>query len=432
MVSDILLALGLLLSTASQLRPTGAPVGPGELCLMAWVGLMLAREANRLGPPLTPALSKLLVFWLVFGAALSIGTLTGYIIGDVHDSGLFLHDAMAYPLLALVCCLSVAEPGAGARMYRVAWLFVGFGTTSLVLQLASASGLGVAHIDPWYWDRFRGWSANPLQLALLCVVLALTALHLADVAVRPGGRITAIACAVLAVYVGRLTKSDSFTLALVAAGPIFIALKLRGWMQSFGRRLPLRAAAAFIILFGAPLMLISALPLGSRLSSDATDLARQLAKDNGRQVSDEANLRFQIWQQAIDRGIGAGFLGLGPGPHLEIPPLLVAARATEIEPDHVDHPPANGVPDFEAHNTFLDLFTQGGLIAVLCFVALMAAAFLNTYRAASAGLTTLLCGLAIFSIPNLIIRHPIVWFAIAMCLVTGRARGAPATITTGR
>jgi len=429
MVSDVLLAIGLLLSTASQLRPTGAPVGPGELCLMAWVVLMLGKELNRLGPPLTPALSRLLLFWLVFGAALSIGTLAGYVIGDVHDPDLFRHDAMAYPLLALVSCLSVVEPGAALRMRRVAWLLVGFGTVSLVLQLAGASGLALAHTDPWYWDRFRGWSANPLQLALLCAVLALTALHLADVAASAGGRLVAIAGAIVAIHVGRLTKSDSFTLAMVAAGPIFIALKLRQWVRTFESRLPLRSALALIIVFGAPLMLISALPLGS---SDATDVVRKLAKDDGRQVSDEADLRFGAWRQAIDRGIQSGFFGLGPGPHLDIPPLLVAARATEIEPEYVDHPPANGVPDFEAHNTLLDLFTQGGLIAVAGLVALTATAFFSTYGAGSAGLTTLLCGVAIFAIPNLIIRHPIVWFAIAICLVPKVAPGSAPAIPTGR
>ena len=51
-VGDALLALGLLLTTASQLRLSGLPVGPGELCLTAWLLLMLGRELSRGGPPL--------------------------------------------------------------------------------------------------------------------------------------------------------------------------------------------------------------------------------------------------------------------------------------------------------------------------------------------------------------------------------------------
>ena len=41
---DLLLVLGILLSTASQLRPAGAPIGPGEVCLVIWAALMLGRE----------------------------------------------------------------------------------------------------------------------------------------------------------------------------------------------------------------------------------------------------------------------------------------------------------------------------------------------------------------------------------------------------
>ena len=74
MLLDVLLALGLLLSTASQLRLPGVPIGPGEICLAAWLALTLFREVARLGPPLTLAFSQLLLFWLVFAFALSVGT----------------------------------------------------------------------------------------------------------------------------------------------------------------------------------------------------------------------------------------------------------------------------------------------------------------------------------------------------------------------
>src|ERR1700736_1134937 len=38
-----------------------------------------------------------------------------------------------------------------------------------------------------------------------------------------------------------------------------------------------------------------------------------------------AGIRLQAWQQAIDRGIESGLLGLGPGPHL---PTLKSRRTT--------------------------------------------------------------------------------------------------------
>jgi len=420
MMQDVLLALGVLLSTASQLRPAGAAIGPGEICLVVWLVLMLIREAGRLGPPLTPAFSQLLIFWLLFAFALSVGTLTGYAIGDVHDPNLFFHDVMAYPLLAAVGCFSVVGREAGSRLHRVAWLLAAFGTASFALLLAGAWGwFDIAPIEPWYWDRFRGWSANPQQLALLCAVLALLALHLADAASRIGERIAAIACAILPIYVGGLTKSDSFSLVLVVAGPIFVTLKLREWLFSFEPKLTLRSAFAWIVVLALPLLLISAIPFGSLIAVQAEDLARGLAKDNGQTSRQEAELRIHSWREAISRGLESGMLGLGPGPHLEIPDSLVSARRNEILPKFVETPPANGTPNFEAHNTPLDLFTQGGLIAVLGFVWISATAFFRSYKARLAGLTTLLCGVSIFGLGNLIVRHPIFWFVITLCLVSG-------------
>jgi hypothetical protein len=120
----------------------------------------------------------------------------------------------------------------------------------------------------------------------------------------------------------------------------------------------------------------------------------------------------------MGRGIESGMLGLGPGPHLEIPPSIVAGRRDSTnDPKHVEHPELGFVPNFEAHNTLLDLFIQGGLIAVLSLGWLMATALVVTRRAELDALTTLLCGLATFSIFHLIVRHPIFWFAISLCLV---------------
>jgi O-antigen ligase len=87
----------------------------------------------------------------------------------------------------------------------------------------------------------------------------------------------------------------------------------------------------------------------------------------------------------------------------------------------------NGTPNFEAHNTLLDILTQGGLLAVVSLVWLVGATFLLTYRTRLDGLTVLLCGLTIFSIFHLIVRHPAFWFAIAICLVAAEGRKASLT-----
>lgn len=427
MKRDLLLVFGILLSTASQLRSAGSPVGPGEVCLVIWIILMLGRETIQLGSRFTPALSRLVIFWLLFAVAQSIGTLTGFAIADVHDSSLFMHDAIAYPLLAAISVLSVVGPNVGARLHRDAWVLVTLGSATLALQVAQAWGLvSKGSIDPWYWDRLRGWSENPNQLAFLCAMLGLLSLHLADVATSGLTRIAAIGTAILPICVGRLTKSDTFGLVLVAAAPIFVALKLRNWLLSFQSKLTVRSASAWITILALPLLIVSAAPFAYSIGVDAEQLAQDMAKGNERETENTARVRLAAWQQAFDRGLESGMLGLGPGPHLPIPVSILEGRQDPTgEPKDIEHPKDNGTPNFEAHDTLLDIFTQGGLLAVLALVWLVAAAFLLTYRTRLDGLTTLLCGLVIFSIFHLIVRHPIFWFAIATCLVASESGKAP-------
>jgi hypothetical protein len=425
-MQDAVLALGLVLSPSSQLRLNGVPIGPGEACLLIWLLLMLGREAARLGPPLTPALSRMLLFWMLFAIAQSLGTMTAFVLQDRHDPVLFLHDVVAYLLQAAVSCLSVVGPDAGSRLHRVAWLLVTLGTLSLALQLAGAWGVvGVLRGDPWFWNRFRGWSANPEQLAFLCAALGLLALHLADTATKPGGRIAALACAILPVYVGLLAKTDACTLVIVAAGPIFVALKLRAWLRSSERSLTFRSAAAWIAVLALPLVVAAGLSLAPGIGAQTAALAKAMSKDHGKNTGKEADLRFHLWAEAWDRGVEAGMLGLGPGPHLPIPASIAAGiRDARRRPEHIiHHPTVNGTPDFEAHNAVFDLFVQGGLLATSIFLWLVMTALFNTYKARRAGLTTLLCGLLLYGATVLIIRDPMFWFAVALCLVASTRTG---------
>lgn len=370
MTCDILLALGLLLSVATQLRPAGSPIGPGEVCLSIWLLLTLGRETLRFGAPLTPALSRLLTFWALFAVAQSLGLLNGLAIGDTRDWQWFLHDVMAYPLLAAVSCLSVVEPGAKRRLHRIAWFLITFGSASLSLQLVGAWGvINTPPIDPWYWDRLRGWSANPNVLAILCTALALLSLHLAETATRVSERIAALTCTALPVYAGFLTKSDTFSLVLVNAGAIFITLKLREWLLSSARTLTFRAACAWMTILALPAIFICAVVLGSFITVQSTAIFKQVSRENGARTEREAEIRLELWKQAINRAMGSGLLGLGPGPHLDIPPSIGVARLTEPNlPNNIVHPELSAAPNYEAHNTLLDLLTQGGIIGVLGFL----------------------------------------------------------------
>ncbi|MBN9561515.1 MAG: O-antigen ligase domain-containing protein [Alphaproteobacteria bacterium] len=421
---DVLLAIGLLLTTATQFRLPGSPFGPGEVFLVGWIALMLIFDLGGY-TPLTSAFRRLLTFWALFALAQSVGTLTGMMIGDQHDPSLFIHDVLAYPLVAALSCLSVIEPGAARRLRRCAEISTGLGAVCLVPQLMIGWDLiSLPILEPWFGDRLRGWSNNPNQLAFLCAVLVLVSLHLADTADRASKRSIALLCMIPPILVGRLTKTDTFTFALLGAVPIYLVAKLRFWLGASERRASLRTVLAWVAVIGVPLLLVSAVPFALSSSGNSDQLAMGLMKGGGKEASAEADLRLALWREAIERGVQSYMLGLGPGPHLPIPPEIIAARMTEPDLDTGDHPALNATPNFEAHNSPLDLFTQGGLLADVSFVWLLAMACIVPYRARLAGLVALLAGVAIFGLTNNIVRPPMFWFAVALCLVSdGRADG---------
>ena len=114
----------------------------------------------------------------------------------------------------------------------------------------------------------------------------------------------------------------------------------------------------------------------------------------------QGDLRFHLWAEAVEKGMGAAMLGLGPGPHL-------------TKKSWKRSPPAK----FEAHNTPLELFVQGGLLALLAITWLYASLLLATTRARLPALAALSCAFVVFSMFHFIIRHPIFWFGIVLCLL---------------
>jgi O-antigen ligase len=416
MIRDATLAIGLLLSTASQLRLRGLPIGAGELLLLVWSAWTLADKLTRRSTVVTRAFVTVLLFWAIFAAAESLGLLNSLVRGIPFDPEWLLHDAMAYPLVGAVACACAAEPP--GRLRRIAWLFAVGGALALALQCVAAAGIiSIPSVQPWYWQRMRGWSANPNQLAFLCTAIALLAMHLAATAASISRSVAALGCLLLALVVGRLTGSDTFTLTLIVAVVLSSMLRLRFSLLQPGPRPVTRIALGVVLVAGIPTLAAALAPLVISERAATAELQRGLLKNGGKDAGAEADLRLTLWQQAIERGVDAGMLGLGPGPHLAIPRVLVAARASEAgQPGNIEHPQQNGVPNFEAHNTLLDLFVQGGLVADLAILWLLGVALLAAYRARSASLVTLLCGITQFGLTNLIMRQPLFWFSIALCL----------------
>ena len=154
---DALLALGLLLSTATQLRPEGLPLGPGEICILLWLGLTLARHT---GWSLTasPATHPVLAFGLVLVVAESAGLMMGMAIEQFFDVPAIAHDIFAYTFLICATTMISIELMDDRRRTRVVWLLTYSGAVALLLQFGAAKGwINIPGVDPWHFDQLRGW-----------------------------------------------------------------------------------------------------------------------------------------------------------------------------------------------------------------------------------------------------------------------------------
>ena len=409
MMRSALLALGIVLSTASQMRFAGTPIGPGELLIVAWIAVcVLDLLAGRRSSDFS-AFYRLATFWILFALALSIGAAVGSVVEWQASSLPMLHDTVAYLLMATLSCLSVV--GTSTQLRRTVWFIILFGNIGVLLQIAAGWELiSLPSVNPWFWDRFKGWTENPNQLALTCLVMIMLALHLSSTSAGRLPRIVAFLAAVAPFVAGRLSKSDTFISVMFLSAVVYFILRVREWTSVAASPLSLRHAFVVLALIFALPALASVWPLAKAGAGDAEAFALSLAKDKGGEASERTlDLRIYLWEQATKVGLSSGSMGLGPGPHLPPPPPPIPAGGNWDEP-------------FEAHNTFLDVFLQGGILAVAVLGGLLATTALRLYRRRMDVLLTFLIALTIFSNAHFSIRHPIVWFGLSLCVFAGSAR----------
>lgn len=410
MIRDALLAVGVLFATFTQLRPTGVPLGPGELCLAAWLCLMLGRSLGALRIPIPPAFLRILLFWLIFAAALCIGTATAVVVGERNVKEYFIHDLIAYTLVAGISLLAAFQIDAAVRLRRAAWFLVLIGSWFITTQLAQAFGLlPPAGLDLWFYDeRFIGWTTNANQVALLCLILVLLSLHLAETASRPIAKLAALAAGVFPALAGFLSRSDAFMLALILSVCCVVGFRWYRLLAAPQHRLGLAALSALLGAFALPALVAATTPLAYRLASGI--VTQHASDETSQKLERDVGSRTKLWEQAFKRGLESRMLGLGPGPHLVRPPELREPRW-------------DWLPDFEAHNTFVDVFLQGGLLATAALLWLLATAVraaLNTNLTFLAALALAMIG---FAFTHFVIRHPIVWFVLAFVLAAGLCHG---------
>jgi hypothetical protein len=416
-VLDALLAAGMLLALETQLRFGDGSFGPGEAFIGLWIAVHGARLILSERVPGGRAPVTFAAFWAVFCIGLCLGLIAIVVRAEPTPWQLVIHDTIAYAIAASLCLLLTTMRDRARRMRRLQWMIVVSGALSLVAQILSALvPIPIPGLDPWYWDRMRGWSSNPNQYALLCLLLGLLAMTLVEEARSLAAKSVAFACMCVVLGGGLLGKSNAYSAVTAATVSLFLLIKLFQAIARLDRRQGRIMPAAVMVAAG--------LAYAGCLLAPAIDHLAVTGEVRGAMLRDpkkedrQVGQRVALWKQALERGASAWMLGLGPGPHLEIPhEVAVGHNGGPIKLIKLQHPQVELAANFEAHNTFLDIFVQGGLLATGAFALLYLMCLTSTWREGRGGLFALLVGLAAFGMFHFVARHPMVWFVFALALV---------------
>ena len=382
------LATALLLTTATQLRLAAAPVGIGEVLLAAWIVWQLIVVSTT--PPTLRGNDisvYLLLFWLTFFLVMLVALAISYQRGYWDENGA-VHDSMALVFSAAFSVLLgtylVDQRKIESLVRKLIWIGAIF--MALLLMLAARRGTFLG-IDPWYAAiRFTGWAKNPNQIGLLLVSFPFLALWLRQQPRTRGKKGIAVATFVL-VVAGLLSQSDALYLGWACGGMIVIVFL---WADMLARR-GVSRRSAFLGTIGIPgLMLAAILWFAAIIYVEIKDTLIAMYELGG-----QGSVRLQIWSHGISAFLESPLFGHGPGAFAGVRDSFVG---------------------FEAHNTFIDIATKAGLIGLVLYLSILIVLHIQLLRTNQYYLLAALASVTVFSVFHYVLRQPVYWTVVVICL----------------
>ncbi|BAZ27952.1 hypothetical protein NIES4074_03820 [Cylindrospermum sp. NIES-4074] len=382
-LESIWLALSIVLTTATQLRPESLPVGIGEVMLVVWMIYIILRILTSGQNIITPIVRVVCLFWLVSSISLSLGNL-------IASSMNVVSRTVGYDTLALVfaCIFSVLLTLSlpyEEHLNKIVVLAISFTIISLMVMLLFP-GL-IPFVNPWYGGiRFAGWAKNPNQIALLLSMMPFLLLHLLNherhnQLTRNWYILLMFGISIL----GFSTNSDALKVAWIVGILILSLLKFNQFISNYiSKSQQLYQAFIYSLLFRT-LMLLATVGTLYFYHHQQEELYVNEAYNEDSQES----VRFTLWIHGIMAISSSPVFGLGPGVYSGMTgPLL----------------------NFEAHNTFIDWTTCSGAIGLISYVSLLGWIAWNAWKNNSIILFTAIISIAGFSSFHYVLRHPIFWF----------------------
>lgn len=382
-------SVGLVLTTATQLRQSASGIGLGELLLACWSATSLLALAAQRRFDHSHVVKALLVFWTVALSALAMGMILDPVPLNWASVS---HDGQAILFVALVMLSFAAPNGFIMRFRRTLILTLSLALVSLLLLWFAAFAVStIGPVTLWYGPRFIGWAENPNQVALLMTPAPFVCCHLAS-SLRGSRRYAVLLLGLAAVVLGVASQSDALRVSW-ALTTVFVIVT--GWSRvAIAART--RSVAALIAFGLTPIVAMLILStFASHLSEAAVDVGRHVYEE-GHQGPD----RVAAWRGGIAVILDSPVFGKGPGTH------------------STEYMSLNGI---EAHNTIIDWGTNTGMVGIAAYLGLLLWATITVWRSGSVLLGGALLALFSFNMFGYVLRQPVYWFYVVAILALSQA-----------
>jgi O-antigen ligase len=379
---NISLALGITLTTATQLRLPGLPLGIGEGILTLWMIVIIWKIIASNYCLINPIFRVFALFWLAVSICLNLGLLIAFYLDVVALD--FAYNAIA---LAFSCAFSLLF-----SLYLVEIKYV----NQIILWLSSFTVISqllillfpnlLPGVQPWYGGiRFSGWAENPNQIGILLSIIPFLILHLILHANQK--KITNIWCKLLLIciiIIGILTDSDALRTAWLLGLFILVFLQSNTWcIKLLSKNRSSHEAFIYINILRLFLLMIMITTIFLSFQQEQDLISDVYNKDS------QGSIRFTLWIHGLNAISHSPLFGLGPGFF-----------------SGVSRPFLN----FEAHNTFIDWTGSVGIVGLGFYLYLLTWIAKNAWDKKLLILFVAVISLVGFSNFHYVLRQPIFWF----------------------
>lgn len=373
---DIIFAIGLVLTTMTNLRFYDLPIGFGEMILLGWLLFQWAFSLSARTLRIDKKAFPVLLFWFFLILLQLFGSLVG-IARNRFQISPAIHNLIAYGFSFLVC-LTLSLKDQMVTMNQKIKTTVSFGIVIFFILLVYAKLIDsrLFGISLMYGSaRFSGGANNPNQLALFVSTLPMWSLHfLSEKKYSNKKKLYWFLLFASSIIIGLFTGSD----AIYSAWILIIAL---AFIRVIGNRI--KMPFNIIILLTTFIVGLAIILLSPESILHLLNKIKEIDRDRS---------RLALWRMGLSTGLESPVVGYGFGAGV------------------------NGFGDIqmEAHNTYIDLFIQAGSFGV----ALLLMLIFRIYYSAKNNIYSLLSMFCIFVYAgaHLVIRQPIFWVNIMFLL----------------